>query len=87
MTGRGIGAERIHRHQRRDAADLRREVPAADADGLRYTAAVPGYQARNFLYPGARGADDPDIAARHHVGESQGHTADDARTAIGTHDQ
>ena len=54
---------------------------------MRYPAAIPRDQAAHLLNAGARCADDPDIAARYGIGESERHAAEDRGAAIRPHDQ
>ena len=82
---RRIGIERVDRHQGGDGADLGLEVAPAGADRMADAAAGARDQARHFLDAGARGADDADVAARHHVGEGERRAGDDRGAAIRAH--
>ena len=79
--------ERVDRRQRRDAADLRLQIPPADADCVRHAAAAARDQARDFLHAGTGRADDADAAARHRIGKCDRHAADDGGPAVRSHHQ
>src|SRR5207247_10543550 len=76
------GFERALQHEAPDAVV---EVASAEPDRVRHAFTGGGEMATDGLEPRSRGRGEPNAAARHRVGESERHAADDRAAAIGAH--